>query len=74
MSLRLRLALTFASVMVIVVVAFGLVLYVATRSALETEMDRRLRVRASVVQLTIWPTTTSLTPEQWLPANWISPR
>jgi heavy metal sensor kinase len=42
---------------------FGVVLYTTMRETLEAETDRRLQVRASQVQLTIWPDTQSLTPE-----------
>jgi two-component system, OmpR family, sensor kinase len=62
-SLRWRLALIFAGIMGLTLAIFGVVLYVAMRTALETEMDRRLQVRASLVQLSIWPGTTSLTAE-----------
>jgi two-component system, OmpR family, sensor kinase len=60
-SLRLRLTLTYSCLVALILVVFSVVLMVAMREALETEMDRRLRVRASQVQLTIWPGTTSLT-------------
>src|SRR3954470_6111446 len=42
---------------------FGAVLYATMRQSLETEMDRRLQVRAAQVELTIWPGTRSLTSE-----------
>lgn len=63
MSLRLRLTLTYALLMTLILGVFSIVLYVSTRRTLEAEMDRRLHVRASQVELTIWPGTTSLTAE-----------
>jgi two-component system, OmpR family, sensor kinase len=60
-SLRWRLALAFAAIMGATLAIFSVLLYVAMRTALETEMDRRLQVRASLVHLTIWPGTTALT-------------
>jgi len=45
------------------------VLLISMREALEVEMDQRLRVRASQVQLTIWPSANSLTTENLTEAN-----
>lgn len=63
MSLRLRLTLTYAALMALILVAFSVVLFVAMEEALEAEMDRRLQVRANQVELTIWPGTTALTAQ-----------
>jgi len=63
MSLRMRLTLTYSALVAIIIVVFSVVLHATMRQTLEAEMDRRLQVRASQVQLTIWPGTTSLTPE-----------
>lgn len=63
MSLRLRLTLAFALMLVLCIAGFGAILFVAMQRALEAEMDRRLVVRASQVQLTIWPGVSSLAAE-----------
>jgi heavy metal sensor kinase len=60
-SLRLRLTLTYSALVALVMAVFAVVLYGTLRQNLEAEMDRRLQVRASQVQLTIFPGTTSLT-------------
>jgi signal transduction histidine kinase len=62
-SLRLRLTLTYALLVALILGAFSFVLYVAMRQALEAEMDRRLQVRANQVELSIWPGTTDLAAE-----------
>jgi two-component system, OmpR family, sensor kinase len=59
-SLRLRLAAIFAVLLILTVAGFGLILFLAMGRALSAEMDRRLEVRASQVQLTIWPGTETL--------------
>src|SRR5262249_24152049 len=46
-----------------ILAVFGTVLYASMRQNLEAEMDRRLQVRAAHVELTIWPGTRSLTPD-----------
>src|SRR5262249_7341377 len=63
MSLRLRLTLTYSALVALILAIFGTVLYASMRQTLEAEMDRRLQVRAAQVELTIWPGTRSLTPE-----------
>ena len=63
MSLRLRLTLTYGLLLAAIVAAFGTVLFVSMEQALRIEMDRRLQVRASQVELTIWPGAESLTLE-----------
>jgi signal transduction histidine kinase len=63
MTLRLRLALTYAALVTLIVAAFAVVLFAAMGRALGAEMDRRLEVRASQVQLTIWSGTESLTAD-----------
>ena len=63
MSLRLRLTLTYSLLVALILGVFGTVLYATMRQNLEAEMDRRLQVRASQVELTIWPGTRSLTPD-----------
>ncbi|MHB8618756.1 MAG: sensor histidine kinase [Chloroflexota bacterium] len=55
MSLRLRLTLTYSALVAIVIVAFGGFLYVSMWETLNSEMDRRLQVRADEVQLALWP-------------------
>jgi heavy metal sensor kinase len=62
-SLRLRLTLTYSVLVALILAIFGTVLYARMRQNLEAEMDRRLQVRASQVELTIWPGTRSLTPD-----------
>lgn len=54
MSLRLRLTLTYGLLLVLVVAAFGSVLFFSMSQALQQEMDRRLEVRAGQVQLALW--------------------
>ena len=63
MSLRLRLVLTYCALVVIIVAVFAGILYSTMRSSLQAEMDWRLHVRASQVELTLWPGTTSLTAQ-----------
>jgi signal transduction histidine kinase len=63
MSLRLRLTLAYTALVACMVVVFSFVLLITMRDALHAEMDRRLQIRASQVQLTIWPGTTSLTAD-----------
>ncbi len=63
MSLRLRLTLTYSLLVALILGVFGMVLYATMRQSLETELDRRLQVRASQVELTIWPGTRSLKPD-----------
>ncbi|MBI4499496.1 MAG: HAMP domain-containing protein [Chloroflexi bacterium] len=63
MSLRLRLTLTYSAFVGLTIAVFGLVLYTTMSQNLEAEMDQRLQIRADQVQLTIWPGTDSLTPE-----------
>src|SRR3954469_15595195 len=63
LSLRLRLTLTYSLLVALILGVFGAVLYATMRQSLETELDRRLQVRASQVELTIWPGTRSLAPE-----------
>lgn len=63
MSLRLRLALIYGALLILIVAAFGAVLFAAMGRALSAEMDRRLEVRASQVELAIWPATESLTSD-----------
>jgi signal transduction histidine kinase len=63
MSLRSRLTLTYSGLVALLLIVFSAVLYTTTQQALEWEMDQRLQVRASQVQLTIWPGTRSLTSE-----------
>jgi two-component system, OmpR family, sensor kinase len=63
MSLRLRLVLTCCALVVTIVSVFAAILYTTMRRNLQTEMDRRLRLRASQVELTIWPGATSLTAQ-----------
>lgn len=63
MSLRLRLTLTYSVLVALILTVFSIVLYGTMRANLEAEADRRLVVRASQVELTIWPETKSLTPE-----------
>lgn len=75
MSLRARLTLTYSIVVAVLIAGLGVVLYVAMGRALETEMDRRLLVRASQVELTIWPDTRTLKPEDLTSARLdLSPR
>jgi two-component system, OmpR family, sensor kinase len=62
-SLRLRLTLTYSVLVALILGIFGAVLYASLRQNLEAEMDRRLQIRASQVELTIWPGTRSLTPD-----------
>jgi heavy metal sensor kinase len=62
-SLRLRLTLTYSALVALILGVFGAVLYASMRQNLEAEMDRRLQVRASQVELTIWPGTRFLTPD-----------
>jgi two-component system, OmpR family, sensor kinase len=54
-SLRLRLSLTFAAVVALVVAVLGVLLYVTMAKTLAVEMDRRLQVRADEVALALWP-------------------
>ncbi|MBI2910913.1 MAG: HAMP domain-containing protein [Chloroflexi bacterium] len=63
MSLRLRLTLTYVALLAVIIGFFGLFLYITMQRSLEAERDRRLEVRAAQVQLTIWPGTVSLRPE-----------
>lgn len=63
MSLRLRLTLTYSVLVALILTIFSIVLYGTMRANLEAEADRRLVVRASQVELTIWPETKSLTAE-----------
>ncbi|MBI4213760.1 MAG: HAMP domain-containing histidine kinase [Chloroflexi bacterium] len=63
MSLRLRLTLTYGLLLAVIVAVFGTVLFASMEQALRVEMDRRLQVRASQVELTIWPGAHSLTVE-----------
>ncbi|HEY7067515.1 MAG TPA: ATP-binding protein [Chloroflexota bacterium] len=63
MSLRLRLTLTYSVLVALILGIFGTVLYASMRQNLEAEMDRRLQIRASQVELTIWPGTRSLTAD-----------
>ena len=69
MSLRLRLILAYCGCIVLLVLVFGGILYTTMQHSLQTEMDRRLRVRASEVELTIWPGSTSLTAQSISAAN-----
>jgi two-component system OmpR family sensor kinase len=69
MSLRMRLTLTYSALVALIIVVFSVVLHATMRQSLETEMDRRLQVRASQVQLTIWPGTTSLRSEDLTTAS-----
>lgn len=55
MPLRHRLALTYGGLLLLIMAAFGTVLFVAMGRALSAEMDRRLEVRASQVELAVWP-------------------
>ncbi|MHB8574211.1 MAG: hypothetical protein ACYDCQ_02670, partial [Dehalococcoidia bacterium] len=61
MSLRLRLTLTYSLLVALIIGVFGVILYSTLQGSLEQEMDKRLRVRASQVELTIFPGTFSLT-------------
>lgn len=63
MSLRLRLTVTYSVLVALILTTFSIVLYGIMRGNLEAEADRRLVVRASQVELTIWPETRSLTSE-----------
>ncbi len=63
MSLRLRLTITYSLLTALTLAILSLVLYDQMRGNLEAEMDRRLEVRARQVELTIWPGTVSLRPE-----------
>ncbi len=68
-SLRFRLTLTYSALVALILGVFSIILLVSMREALEAEMDRRLQVRASQVQLTIWPGTTSLSAQDLTSAN-----
>lgn len=59
MSLRLRLTLTYGVLVALILALFGTILYGTLRRDLEQEIDKRLRVRASQVELTIFPSSTS---------------
>lgn len=63
MSLRLRLLFIFSALIIVTIAVFAALLYTTMQRSLQTEMDRRLHVRASQVELTIWPGTTSLTAQ-----------
>ncbi len=69
MSLRLRLTLTYGVVLIVVVGLFAGVLFVSLQRALSAEMDRRLQVRASQVELTIWPGSGPLKREELTSAH-----
>jgi signal transduction histidine kinase len=69
MSLRLRLILTYCGCIALLMLVFGGILYTTMQHSLQAEMDRRLRVRASEVELTIWPGSTTLTPQAISAAN-----
>jgi len=57
------LTLTYSVLVGLILAIFSAVLYGTMRVNLEAEADRRLVVRASQVELTIWPETKSLTAE-----------
>lgn len=63
MSLQLRLTLTYSVLVAGILTAFAIVLYTTMRQNLESEMDRRLQIRASQVELTILPSGGSLRAE-----------
>ncbi|GEM_PF-6634887 len=69
MSLRVRLTLTFAGIVALVVAGLGAVLYVTMRTTLAAEMDRRLLVRADQVQLALWPGPDSPSVADLAPGN-----
>ncbi len=54
-SLRLRLAVTYAVVVALVVGVLGTVLYVTMRETLGAEMDQRLQVRVEEIRYALWP-------------------
>jgi signal transduction histidine kinase len=66
MSLRLRLAMTYALFVAFVMAALGGILYFTMRGLLANEMDRRLTVRADQVQRALWP---SPNPTDLAPGN-----
>jgi two-component system, OmpR family, sensor kinase len=68
-SLRLRLTLTYLVLTALSIGFLSAVLYNEMRRNLEDEMDRRLQVRSRQVELTIWPGTVSLTPEDLTSSN-----
>lgn len=55
MSLRLRLALSYAVIVAVVVAVLGATLYLTMAKRLSGEMDQRLRLRAAEVQFALWP-------------------
>ncbi|MGI8553205.1 MAG: ATP-binding protein [Dehalococcoidia bacterium] len=55
MSLRLRLTLTYTALVALILALFGTILYGTLRRTLEQETDKRLHIRASQVELTIFP-------------------
>ena len=57
MSLRLRLALAYTFLLVVLLGVFGVVLYTNMYRSLQAEMDRRLDVRVSQVHTAILPIT-----------------
>jgi two-component system, OmpR family, sensor kinase len=69
MSLRLRLSLTFAGVVALVVAVLGVVLYVTMAKTLAAEMDRRLQVRADEVTLALWPGPDTPTLDDFQPGK-----
>ncbi|MFN8534161.1 MAG: ATP-binding protein [Dehalococcoidia bacterium] len=69
MSLRTRLLTGYSVLVMLIVAGFGVILYVTMEQALSSEMDRRLEVRASQVQLSIWPGATSVASGNLLAAD-----
>jgi signal transduction histidine kinase len=64
MSLRLRLTLTLSFLVALAFLCFGIVLYLMMLRNVESEMDRRLRIRSQQVTATIWPQLHSLTASE----------
>jgi two-component system, OmpR family, sensor kinase len=62
-SLQVRLTLTYTILVAATLTAFSFVLYASLRQNLEFEMDRRLQVRASQVELTLLPSGNALRAE-----------
>lgn len=63
MSLQVRLTLTYSFLAAVILTVFAIILHTTMRNNLESEMDRRLQVRANQVELTMWPSGGSLRAE-----------
>ena len=69
MSLRLRLTLAYGVLVALILALFGTILYSTLRRDLEQEIDKRLRVRASQVELTIFPSSATATTPPIISSN-----